>query len=276
MQGTEGSRGARIGNAVRRLRRSRQPPLTQRELAELASVAPGTIAFLETGRVRNPSPAVTDALASALGFPDTAAMLRAGREILTSGGVPEASPDEAEESAAESSLESLTSDVAALKGAVQSLQQGQGELWQAYFQHVAARRGAGRAAASAVPHEPGMSTADTSVPRLRIEDDTMEPWLSPGDFALYDPGARPRSGDPVVAGVPAEDTGTERVLVRYYFPRRRRVELRALRGEPIFRPTETVIVYGVVRERLQPVPRWEEASGTGGPEEARAHARKGG
>jgi transcriptional regulator with XRE-family HTH domain len=273
MQGSDASLGARIGSAVRRIRRRRQPPLTQRELAELAMVAPGTIAFLETGRVRNPRAEITDALAGALGFRDTTDLLRADREILTSGGETEPASSEGEEPEDVPGVRLPAEDLEALKEAVQALRQGQAELWRAFFQHVAGRPGPQQ-----IPTTPGPQAADrslehTPLDRQRVEDGAMEPWLYPGDSVLYDPGARPRAGDPVVAGVPAADTGVERVVVRYYFPRRRQIELRAAGGEPILLPAESVIVYGVVRERLQPVPRWEEGTRGTGDEHAGAPAQ---
>lgn len=263
----QSSTGARIGSVVRRLRRSRQPPLTQRRLAELASVAPGTIAFLETGRVRNPSPAVTDALARALGFTDTTALLREGREILTSGEVSEPLPDDPQGEDLVPRLAALAGELAALKESVLALRQEQGELWQAFFQHVAERRGtrSDRVVPSSGPaSDSGDAQAGLGGPWVRIEDAAMEPWLSAGDAAVYEPGARARTGDPVVVGLQEADTSAERVLVRFYFPRRGRVELRALRGDPEVRSADALVLYGVVRKRLLPMPGWQEAAHGGG------------
>jgi hypothetical protein len=100
----------------------------------------------------------------------------------------------------------------------------------------------------------------------------MEPWLAPGDLAVYDAGATPSPGDPVVVvlgptaatadpeAAPESDTG--RVLIRYYLPLGGEVELRPARGLSVVLPEEAVSVLGVVRHRLQAVPRLDEAETT--------------
>lgn len=61
----------RLSRVIRTIRESKEPPMTQRDLARRAKVTPGYIAQLETGMKKNPSLPVLRRLAKALGVPVT-------------------------------------------------------------------------------------------------------------------------------------------------------------------------------------------------------------
>lgn len=76
----EVSRGrSKIGEALKWLRESHQPKLTQDELAERTGVPKGSISSVEAGVSQNPRPHVLDPLLAFFGYPTAEAAIRAHR-----------------------------------------------------------------------------------------------------------------------------------------------------------------------------------------------------